>query len=559
MRRLLTCTIAALVSAGAAIAANWSIKDINIHLTLYNDGSAIVREVWDMSANEGTEVYVPRQNLGDIKIFNFNVSDETGTRYVNEGSWDTDRSRSQKAGRCGINTTYDGIELCWGIGEYGSHVYSIEYAMSNVVKSLNDRDMLHLQLVNDEMAASPRHVKVTIDVNGKQLDTTWVKMWGFGYEGTTSFEDNGTVEMESTEAFGYKSSVIALLSFEKGFFESSSVQNRDFQEVLDRAMSGADFGSEDEPSFFESLLSMIFTFGIFYLIFIKPIRSIFRTGLTKRQKRKLLGADPDRVDWCRDIPFDGDLYDTDYVLDMLDTKRPSNAIASAIILRLLQNNYLLVKEDEKGKVRIMFNDAADLNKLDDIEIGLYTMMKEASGEDQILQEKEFSRWSAMTSNTSKVRSWAKKVESTAKSHLSGRRWIVGSKFSAEGKKKAQGVFGFKKFLEDFTIVSERESADAALWQDYMVFAALFGIADKVAKQLKDINPQMFEEVIHYNYTTYSDVIRMTDTLARTLANSTRPVYSSSGHSGSSWSGGGGHSSFGGGGGFSGGGHGGGVR
>ena len=37
----------------------------------------------------------------------------------------------------------------------------------------------------------------------------------------------------------------------------------------------------------------------------------------------------------------------------------------------------------------------------------------------------------------------------------------------------------------------KEKVEVHLWQDYLVFATLFGIADKVAKELKDIDPIAF--------------------------------------------------------------------
>ena len=83
---------------------------------------------------------------------------------------------------------------------------------------------------------------------------------------------------------------------------------------------------------------------------------------------------------------------------------------------------------------------------------------------------------------------------------------------------------------------------------------MFGIADKVAEQLKDIDPSLFERAVGYDYTTFSGVLDSTETLSRAITGTTA---SSSGSSGAG--GFGGTTSFGGGGGFSGGGHGGGGR
>ena len=563
MKRLFASFIAALAFASAVFAVDWDIHDINVNVRLYRDGSAIVSEIWNLTAQEGTEVYVPRTNLGDIEISDFSVSDESGEMYAFEERWDTDRSLARKAGRCGFNRIPGGVELCWGLGSYGTHTYSIRYRMSNAVKSLNDYDMLHLQLVNDEMAAPPAHVKVTIEAHNAQIDTSWVRIWGFGFNGNASFED-GKVVYESTEHMRYESSVIALMRFDKGVFEPESVQDRDFQTVLDRAMEGSDY-RQDEPemtwkeklaALFMSMFGVIITFLLIMLPFLQMLNG---NKLSRRQKRKILGGPADKVAWYRDLPFQGDIYKTDYVLDLLETRRLSNGIASAMILRMIEKGYLRVSKNEKDKVEISFDETKDTSLLDTNELGLYDIMKQASGSDLVLQDKEFSRWSQRTRNQDTVRLWANGLNLDARRALRADDIVAGKKFSEKGKLEAQHVMGFKNFLNDFTLSSERESVEVGLWKDYLVYAALYGIADKVAKELKDIDPRVFEQVMAYDYTMFNDVVRMTNSLARSLTNARYAPQAYSGPSRGGFGGFGGGTSFGGGGGFSGGGHGGGVR
>lgn len=96
-----------------------------------------------------------------------------------------------------------------------------------------------------------------------------------------------------------------------------------------------------------------------------------------------------------------------------------------------------------------------------------------------------------------------------------------------------------------------------MWQDYLVFASLFGIADKVAKQLQDINPQAFEEQMVYDYTTMRNILYQTRNLSNSITNAQQREAASKAQQASKGFGGG--ASFGGGGGFSGGGFGGGSR
>ena len=566
MKRWITL-IAALVSTIAVFAREQRVRDLDIEVTLYPTGVALVHERWDVNTgDEITEWYLPRENLGDIEINSFSVLSD-GQELSDDGEWDVDRSRKQKAGRFGIVHKRNSVELCWGVGEYGDHIYDAFYVMTNTVKSLNDYDMFHMQLVNDELKAPPQHVRVTISPSeqlSKQLDTSWVRTWGFGFNGTVAFTEGGSVVYESTEPFGYYSSVIALLRFDKGVFEPTSVQERDFQEALDRAMEGADFGSDgdydDEDDTAGAIAGLIMMI-LGYLGVRKGYRKA--TGkISKREKKKLLGVAENQINWYREIPMDSDLIAADYALSRLGEDRKQNALASAEILRMIYNGYLDVQKDAEGKIEITFSkDKSGKAPLDSLASDLWSMMLEASGDDRVLQEKEFSSWSSK--NKKRLYNWTEKMSTMGKSTFRSKGWMRtgDTKFTAEGQQEAQHLIGFRKFLGDFTLVDVRETAEAHLWQDYLVYGALFGIADKVAKQLKDIDPVLFERTVGYDYTTFNGALYSLNNLSRAITSANRAYAAStySGGSGGSWGGYGGHSSFGGGGGFSGGGHGGGGR
>ncbi len=564
-----TVILAALVSTFAAFADEQRVHDLDITVTLYSHGVVGFHEVWDIDTGDSiTEWYLPRENLGDIEILNLHVLDENyngGQQFTDVGEWNVDLSRSQKTGKSGIVHKSDGAELCWGIGEYGHHVFHVFYGMKRAIKTLNDYDMFHMQLVNDELKAPPQHVRVTIQTDTAsvhaQLDTTNTRVWGFGFNGTASFED-GKVVLESSEPFGYYSSVIALLRFNKGLFTSPSVQERDFQEVLDRAMEGADFGptgGEEEDDVFADIASLI-TMILLFLFGRKYYRK-FTGKVSRKDKRQVLGMNPDVIGWSREIPFGGDLIASDYTLTRLGEDRKRNALASAEILRMIYTGVLDVRKDAEGKVEITFSKKSHQG-IDSVGKDLKSMMMEASGEDGILQDKEFSTWSK--GNTRRLYNWTSKVEDMGKNTLREKGWMTGEKYTQQGQQMAQGLIGFKKFLEDFTLTGERETIEAHLWQEYLVFGALLGVADKVAKQLKDIDPVLFEKTMVYDYPTLDTLISMTNTLSRAITNAASagaPVssYSGGGSSSGSWGGFGGGTSFGGGGGFSGGGHGGGGR
>lgn len=565
MKRLLS-TIAALACACAAFAYSPEIRDIDVNVCLYPDGSAVIRECWDVTAAGITEWYLVKDNLGDIEISNFTVFVD-GQELYNEGRWNVDRSREQKAGRCGIVKKNNGVELCWGCGEYGPHKYEARYTMSNVVKSLDDYDCLHMQFISPGLSQSPGHVKVTVEAKGTPLSSENSRMWGFGYadyRGLTGYQD-GKAVFEASEEISYYNSVISLLRFDKGIFTPTSVRGGSFDDVLTNALEGADFGEEEGqgPSKWEYFLEILISF---FFVILMPMILITRMAsagnskkISKLEKRRILGVWPKDVDWNRNIPFDGDLDASYYTLENLGEVQKDNSLASALILRMIYKGYLNVSKDEKENIEISFNDSKDRSGLSTSAQLLYDMMKEASGDDRILQHNEFKKWA--NGHKSSIRIWANDSKTNAVQTLRSNNWKSGTRWTEAGKAKARETYGFKKFLSDFTNMKDKTSIEVNMWQEYMVYGALFGIADKVAKELKEINPQVFDHVLVYDYGTMRNVINMTDMLSRSITNAryVKPTYSTGPHTTGGWGGFGGGSSIGGGGGFSGGGFGGGGR
>lgn len=118
-------------------------------------------------------------------------------------------------------------------------------------------------------------------------------------------------------------------------------------------------------------------------------------------------------------------------------------------------------------------------------------------------------------------------------------------FTQKGINEQEQWKAFKKYMEDFSYLNEKEVPQLVLWEKYLVFATAFGIADKVLKQLKvkypELNdPDTIHSMILFN-SMYSSNGFNTGFI-NSISSSTSRMYSSTYSSGS-----------GGGGGFSGGG------
>lgn len=100
--------------------------------------------------------------------------------------------------------------------------------------------------------------------------------------------------------------------------------------------------------------------------------------------------------------------------------------------------------------------------------------------------------------------------------------------------------GLKKYMEDFSMLDKREVPEVVIWEKFLVYATVFGIADKVLKQLKIVYPNITEQL---DTNTYGCMYLMMNTnfsssFSNAISNSVSSAYSSASGGGGGFSGGG---------------------
>ena len=213
-KKLLIAVPLVLMLCSVTVFASNNVSEIDIDVTVRDDGSAYVVQNWRGTFNEGTENYIPI-NTDDISVTDFKVSDINGVYNFVE-DWDVDLSFDEKARKCGINETYDGIELCFGISEYGENRYAIEYVVEDFIKSYEDYDGTNFMFVNPDMSTFPTdgHISIVLE-NGTEFNDDNAGIWGFGYDGYVEFL-NGKVNAYTTSALSGENSMIVMLRLNKG-------------------------------------------------------------------------------------------------------------------------------------------------------------------------------------------------------------------------------------------------------------------------------------------------------------------------------------------------------
>jgi len=564
-------------------AASDNIHRIDITVQLMDDGSAQITQVWNTSRDSGTEGYIPQTNLGDIEIINFGVSDETGTIYQNIGSWNVKASLEDKANKCGINTTSDGLELCWGIGSYGEHIYTLTYTMTNFIKHYADDTYgFYSRFVNSKLSNPPEEIQVTIQRQDVILSSENAGIWGFGYSGDIEFID-GSVIARNTKALTKSNHVTVLMRLNSDIVSGSASSDLTFEKVEAVAKKGSDFDDSELLKAFEggSVSFWIYMFRtlpipyqlgllafVFYIVYsiIKSFKENAKAKKAKRIKSK-------EIAYYRDIPMNGEIPACYYALDYYRRKAKKSNLISAYLLKWIKQGYITIDTREakggpgkKQETSLILN--VTMITADPVERMLFKIIVLAAGDDNILQEKELKNW--ITENYKQLTSWFYNVKENGYNQFIKFGWAAprgpyssyGADINANGRQQSRNLLGFEKYLKDFTLINERVARDVHLWDDYLIFAALLNCADVVARQFKELNPQYVQSCAYtQNNMDFFATHDFVDDISRSSYRAMRSAESKAKSSSSDRSSGGGGSSSSGGGdtGYSGGGSGGGFR
>ncbi len=301
-------------------------------------------------------------------------------------------------------------------------------------------------------------------------------------------------------------------------------------------------------------------FSLFPLVVIGIIFSnIFSSNSSNRPgnfKRRF------KEEYYRDYPYEGDILDVYHILYKMGVGNFENLLTS-FILKWINEERIMTEIDETGF--IMKKEVTNIRFLNTSmdrtthEGELFHMMLDAAGPNNVLEEKEFTKWASR--NYSKIEAWEKEVrdDSSIKLQAGGYLTIVEKKkfffkthdivLTPKGEELEERIYKYINYLHDFSLLNEHEAINVKIWDNIMIWAGALGLTEVVSKQFEKLYPRYQAETVYRGNSIY-----LAHALTRNVARAAVPPSSSS-RSG----GGGGFSSGGGGGGSFGGGSGGGTR
>ncbi|QOR48394.1 DUF2207 domain-containing protein [Trueperella pecoris] len=528
-----------------------TIASIDIVARIQADGSALITDTRTFEATEGTEHYISFANLGQSDIRDFSVVLD-GQPLTDVGQWDVERSREEKAGQSGVVKKDDGYELAFGFGEYGTHTAVMTYTVTNFVYSLSDgAQAVYWQFIPRGMTPTDAvRISLTNDV-GVEFSADNSRVWGFGYDGTTTIEPAALKATTNAEITSDRYMVI-LAIFDSAPFTSQAALDETAASLEERAKEGSDWSGDEELGLFGKIffgfLGVIGVFGLGYAAIHGVAQSrvekriAAEEGLIKLTKKPGAG----KGEYWRDIPYDGPLED---IVKLVSEPMPG--LATAYMLEWIRQGALRpVPGDDEAFTLVGV--PAGMSPLQQ----RYWDFLVAAAKDGILDAGDVSDYIAELDDDSGIDQWGDDVDEHSLDFLRRSGYCVEREMTvlgtttsddwltARGQELSRRIDALQNYLTDFSLLNERGAMNVMLWDQYMVWAGFLGIADEVAQQFALVDPR---------WATTTSITPTAMLYAHSLtANVDSAVTTAS-------AGGGGSASFGGGGGSFGGGFGGGVR
>lgn len=599
-------------------AGSIKLNKLDFEIQLNEDGSMDVVENWNAKITDTNTMFKDFyldsskfKKITNVEVYRVSSGNKQKLTQI-----DKEMYHVTKNCYYGLPISGNKFEIAWGVSVNGTETrnYQVKYKVVDVIKTYADCSELYWQLVGTDNEIPVTKLTGTIKLPKAVAEKNNIRGWAHGpYNGNiTVSEDKVYLDVDYLDTGVMVEARIAVL--EDLFSKNKRVDKSKFSEILAEEQSWADQANREREKYIkdierskriEKIIAVAYIIATIALtIFL--IYNLIKNGIKARQteKRKM-----PKLDYFRDIPNkEASAGDAAYLYYFKNGSfsRNISKILSATLLQLALKKYISFSEDNeesKPKIRVNILDVTDNREtLTNDEKLIYELLNKVSKK-RTFTMKEFEEYAGkhcesfmekmkkleieVEKHQVKMKNYSKENEKIVSKHSN--KGIIYMVFGIVGigimpipaillilnsipqfimakrnrnltdkglEEKAKWV-GLKKYMEDFSLLNEKEVPDLKLWEKYLVFATAFGIADKVLKQLKIKYPEL-QDMDGYDY-AYMNMLyhsSLNNSFLSTLNTSVNKAYmggmisqaASSGYDGGNFSSGGGF-----GGGFSGGG------
>ena len=534
----------------AVYASDLELNDLKYDVTLNENGTANVTEFWDISI-EDTNTLFKTFEMDRAKfsgITNVSLVETTNGIRKDFTRINTEKYHVDKNCFYALINSKKQFEIAWGVHEddsYAKRTFEMNYTIIDAVKNYADCSEFYWQFISKNSAIPAKKVTGTITLPSDVLVDEDFRVWAHGpLNGNIIKTSNNTVSFEvanlSSNTMLEARVITPTYVFENNKNISSSAK---LDSILSQEQTWAEEANRKREAIAKKQKITKYTTIAFFTLsnILGIVLAIFLIKKTKKYKEELQKAPnfkptiPSK--YYRDIPNENSTPAQAAFIYYFKTSSLSahlpNAI-SATMLDLCMKKYLSFEMLEGKKIKIILTPNMDPNLLPKDELLIYQMLEKVSSTKQFTM-KEFEKY--CKNHSSSFLQQYNLINSYAKTELEAQgyydkmlmkqfeNWTgkgIGFVFLAfvslcmlvniipsiicavycfkisgryhtltqKGVDEKEAWIGLKNYMEDFSMMDEKEVPELALWEKYLVYATAFGISDKVLKQLKVIYPQI---------------------------------------------------------------------
>lgn len=583
-----------------ASSENLYLNSLNFEAEINYDGSMNVTEIWNIDISNTNTLFKTFKTdrkkytgITDVKVTEITNNITKEFEQVNQYMYHVTKNYYY-----GLENPDGDFEIAWGIGLDNSsdeRVYKIQYKVKDAVAKYNDYAELYWQFIGENFEISAKKVKGTIMLPSNASSKEDIKVWGHTKDlnGTIYATDLNKIEFEVDNYRSRRYLEIRTLFPNNLITYSGRTYNFNIlQKAIAEETEWAEEANRQRELKKNSIKAILI--GGFIISIIISVIYINKTRKYSKVLKKLKKYEPtNKLEYFRDLPDnDATPEEAIFLLESLynDFNRNFGEIFSATILNLSLNKCIELKidENEKGKKAIKIRNLNNTNiilKEEEKKIFEFLIKAMKNTEEITIFDLEKYIRSHTSSVVKLIQDTHKYTQKsvTAKGYFDDKEYdryenymtktilyiVFGAIFIAllpasivliinaiycykiskrinvltqEGLDQKEMWKGLKKYMQDFSLLKEREVLELVIWEKYLVYATAFGIADKVIKQLKMVYPNI-DEINGVNTSSYMYFIYHSDftkNFSNVINNSIQQAtYSSGNGAGGGFSSGGG--------------------
>ena len=554
--------LAILFISNKSYAGEQELKNLEFDVYLNSDGTASISETWEVYIRN-TNTLFKTFNIDSSRysgIENVTVTEITNNSKKSFKQIYQEKYHVDKDCYYALVNSDGKYEIAWGVSEDHSsatRTFKISYKVIDAIKNYADCSEFYWQFVGNEFGIESNNVigKIWLPTNVTDIDD--LRVWAHGpLNGNIERTSKNSVEFD-VSSLEEKTMVEVRIVTPTYVFENN--KNRYNKEKLPTILAEEEKWA-NEANMKRVLSRVVFVFaciagviisGIFIGLFIKYI--IEGTKLKAKYKRE-----KSKLQYFREIP--NEEYATParatYISFCSNSANPVNTylsrVFSATILDLALKGIISFEPIDDKDFMIILNYDKEFNITLD-EVCVYQVLKDAVKGGDRISTKELKKYSRK--EYEKVYKKLKQIGVHTEKYYKDNgyidqerkkvhdKWdgkaltylvlfifslffmaiipplllslpfllactIVCSvnagyvdKLSDIGNEEKEKWIGLKKYMNDFSLLKDKEVPDLVLWEEYLVYATAFGISDKVIQQLKVVYKEFNDPdyLAHHNF------------------------------------------------------------